>query len=139
LQRKVQTGKKRSQKTKERIKKNMVGFKGKSHSDESRKKISTSLKGKNLGREHKRKISDGCSKGNVYCFFEGELKYKFNSGADGVRKFLELGLIKSDSTFGKALRHDGQVEKGKLKGWEIVRIDKNTVLPHNKYQSDEAI
>ncbi|MGE7695581.1 hypothetical protein ACQKNC_15985 [Lysinibacillus sp. NPDC094177] len=130
-QRKVQTGKKRSQKTKERISKNNVGFKGKKHTKESAKKISESLKGKNLGRKHKRKIAVNCSKGKVYCYFEGNLKYEFISGADGVRKFLELGLIKSNSTFGKALRNDGQVSKGKLKGWEIIRIDKNTVLSHN--------
>jgi hypothetical protein len=66
LQRKVQTGKKRSQKTKERIKKNMVGFKGKSHTEESRQKISQSLKGNILSEETRKKIAKNNSLGEVY-------------------------------------------------------------------------
>lgn len=126
LQRKVQTGKSRSQKTKNRISKNNVGFKGKSHSEESRKRISESLKGNKFSDETRKKLAESSSKGKVYCYFNGELKFVFNNSSDGVRKFRELGLIKSDKPFGNAIKNNGAVSKGRLLGWEIVRLDKKT-------------
>jgi len=56
-QRKVQTGKKRSQKTRERISKNNVGFKGKNHTEESRKKISEVMKNKYVNKEARLRLS----------------------------------------------------------------------------------
>lgn len=58
LQRKVQTGKKRSQKTRERISKNNVGFRGKHHTDEAKEKIRQALMKKNVSTETRQKLRE---------------------------------------------------------------------------------
>lgn len=126
LQRKVQTGKKRSRITRERISKNNVGFRGKRHTEETKRKISESMKGKTHSEETRKKLSKSSSKGKVYCYFNGELKYIFNSSAEAARKFIELNYIRTDKAFYKALKNEGKVMKGKLKGWEVIRVDKNS-------------
>lgn len=124
-QRKAQTGKKRSRRTRERISKNNVGFSGKHHTEEAKKKISKSLKGNTLSQATREKIANSISLGKVYCYFNGELKYIFNSSAEAARKFIELNYIRTDKAFYKALKNEGKVIKGKLKGWEVIRVDKN--------------
>lgn len=58
LQRKVQTGKKRSQKTRDRIRKNNVGFKGRNHTDETREKIRQAAIKQNTSLETRKKLSE---------------------------------------------------------------------------------
>lgn len=64
LQRKVQTGKKRSQKTRDRISKNNVGFRGKHHTNEAKEKIRQAAKKHNASIEMRQKLREANLGGN---------------------------------------------------------------------------
>ena len=140
-------GFKHSEETKLKISEN-----NSSRRSEIREKISLSKKGTRLAEETKRKIGIGVSKerngmygitgenhhlygkrgaenqnnkGKVWAYYEGELKFEWGSGSDGIRYFQSLGKIKTDKSFSLALKKNGPMTKGALKGWEIIRTNED--------------